>query len=62
MNNRYRQNDNGQNGFGLGTMLAIGGLTALAFYMNSTKNQEMAEAESKTKDIKIPFAAKLSEG
>ena len=60
-NNRYRRNQD-QNGFGLGTMLAIGGLTALAMYMNSTKNQEMVEAESKTKNVKIPFAEKLQEG
>ena len=41
-NNRYqRNNDDSQNGYGFSTMLAIGGLTALAFYMNSTKEAEM---------------------
>ena len=60
-NNQYQQRDN-SNGFGFGTMLAIGGLTAFAFYMNNNLKQELAEAEAKTKDVKIPWAEKLADG
>ena len=45
-------------------MLAVGGLTALALYMNQKKEHEMAEAgaDAGIKEVRIPFAEKLRDG
>ena len=59
--NRNEQQDN-QSRFAFGAMLAVGGLAAFALYMNQTKKQEVAEAGTATKNVKIPWAEKLRDG
>ena len=43
-------------------MLAMGGMTAFALWMNQRKQEDTTEAEAGIKHVKIPWAKKLGEG